>query len=226
VNVYGYIPETFVPFSFSKDNFGFWIQNTFLKNTRIRLTLNYMRYFHNEHYTEYDCKNWLYAVDFFQPVHKKLKLQGGYHFGTSDAKGYDEPGETKETSDDSDATYEEEGFSLGFSWQLPGVKKYDHFLNAEFEFAKKYYTTKNFLEEDEEHAGRVDDNLQLSVTYEIKLRKSLKLSAFYNFYFRDTDTEATVNKEYLSAEKDYRQNQYGLRITYNLRLSHTSGGEL
>jgi hypothetical protein len=137
---------------------------------------------------------------------------------TSDAKGYDQPGENKENSDDSDASYEEDGYRLGITWQLPRIKKFDHTLDAEFEFEKRYFTSKHYLELDREHAGRIDDVFQMDFTYSIKLSKSLKLSAFYNYYLRDTYTSAVENQEYLSAEKDYRQNQVGLKISYNLKF--------
>jgi hypothetical protein len=218
VDIYGYTPETFVPFGFSKDNFGFWIQNTFFRNTRIKLSLDYSKYYYNKHYTEYDSKNFLYAINLYQQVYKNLKLEVGYHFVTSDAKGYDQPGENKENSDDSDASYEEDGYRLGITWQLPRIKKFDHTLDAEFEFEKRYFTSKHYLELDREHAGRIDDVFQMDFTYSIKLSKSLKLSAFYNYYLRDTYTSAVENQEYLSAEKDYRQNQVGLKISYNLKF--------
>lgn len=218
VNVYGYTPETFVPFGYAKDNYGFWIQNTFFKNTRIRLAFDYSKYYHNKHYTEYDCNNLTYGIGLYQAILKKLKLEIGYEFEMSDAKGYDEPGETKESADDSDATYEEDGFVFGLNWELPGFKKLDHNLDVKLGFQKRYYLSKHYLEIDQEHAGRVDDNFQLFVTYDVKLYKSLRLGAFYKFFMRDSDTKAVENKAYLSAEKNYRQSQFGLELTYNLKF--------
>ncbi|MCK9399392.1 MAG: hypothetical protein M0Q51_05285 [Bacteroidales bacterium] len=218
VDIYGYTPETFVPFGYSKDNFGFWIQNTFFKNTRVKLSMDYSKYYYNKHYTEYDSKNFLYAVNLYQTVFKNLKLEIGYHFLTSNAKGYDERGETRENSNDSDASYEEDGYRFGITWQLPAIKKIDHDLDVELEFERRYFSSKHYLELDPEHAGRVDNNFQMAVTYNIKLNKSLKLSAFYNYFMRDTNTSAVENQVYLSAEKDYRQNQFGLKISYNLKF--------
>jgi hypothetical protein len=218
VEIYGYTPETFVPFGFSKDNYGFWIQNTFFRNTRIRLGMDYSTYYYNKHYTEYDSKNFIYAINLYQQVIKNLRLEFGYNYITSDAKGYDEPNENKENSDDSDASYEEDGFRFAFSWQLPRFKKLDHDLDVEFVFEKRYYTTTHYLELDPEHAGRVDDVFQMNFTYSVMLFKSWKLSAFYNFFFRDTNTSAVENQAYLSAEKDYRQSQIGLEVTYNLKF--------
>ena len=216
VEVYGYTPETFVPFGFSKDNFGFWIQNTFFKNTRVKLSLDYARYFHNKHYTEYDCNNYLFGGNIYQQLNKKLKLEIGYVFVTSDAKGFDEPGESKEDTDDSDASYKANEYFLGFTWQMPRFKKHDHDLDIGAEFEKRYYLSEHYYEVDPEHAGRIDNNFKLQVLYAIELNKSFKLSAFYNYFMRNSNTSAVENQSYLSEEKDYRQSQAGLKITYNL----------
>jgi hypothetical protein len=218
VEIYGYTPITFVPFSFSKDNYGFWIQNTFFKSTRVRLSFDYSSYYYNKHYTEYDSKNFLYGINLYQTVFDKLRLEIGYHFLTSDAKGYDGPGETKEYSNDADASFEEDGFSFGVTWELPRLKKMNHDLDMEFDFEKRYFTTTHYVEMDPEHAGRVDNCVQASVTYNFELSKSWKLSAFYNFFFRDTYTSSNYNKAYLSAEKDFRQNQIGLKAIYYLKF--------
>jgi hypothetical protein len=212
------VPETFVPFSFSKDNYGIWIQNTFFKNTRIRLSLDYGRYYHNVHYTEYDCKNLTYGFLINQPITKKIRLEAGYEFTTSDAKGYDQPGETKENSDDADATNEADGFFMSCSWQIPDVLKHKHSLEAGIAYEKRYYTTDHYVEEDPEHAGRVDNNLSYNFTYNFQLSKAFDLSAFYRWFGRDSGSPSIVNDWYLSNEKDYRQGQVGIEVTYSLKF--------
>lgn len=214
VDVLGYVPETFVPYSFAKENYGIWAQNTFFKNTRIRGSINYALYYHNEHYTEYDCKNWVFGLTLYQPLHKKVRMELGWEFTTSDAKGYDEPFETRETSDDADATYEEDVFMLAITWQLPKMLKKNHDINFDGEYLKRYYTTNNYLEEDPEHAGRVDDAWRCFFTYSISLSKSFEASAFYKWYGRNTSSESEFNELYLAAEKDFRQNQYGIGVSY------------
>ena len=182
-DVYGYTPETFVQFAFAKDNYGFWIQNTFFKNTRVRLALDYSKYYHNKHYTEYDCKNIIGGVALYQPLHEKVRLELGYEYEHSDAKGYDEPGETREGADDADATYNEYGFVLGVDWKLPEIKKKEHDLDVKLAYQKRYYLSEHYLEEDREHVSRVDDNIQLVVNYNFELNKSFTLGAFYRYYY-------------------------------------------
>ena len=218
VEVYGYTPETFVPFSYAKDNYGFWIQNTFFKNTRVKLAFDYAQYFHNKHYTEYDSKNYIFGISLFQPLNKKIKLQAGYEYEYSDAKGYDEDGETRQTADDADATYKEYGFDLGLTWQLPEIKKKEHSIELLLGYQNRIYLSEHYLEEDPEHTGRVDDNVQVALNYDFNISKAFTLGAFYKFAMRNSDSESAINSLYLAAEKEYHQNQVGLQVVYNIKF--------
>ena len=125
VNVYGYTPETFQPYSFAKENLGLWAENTFFGNSRVRLSFNYAKYYHNQHFTEYDCNNLNYGINLYQTIHKKLKVGIGYDFTASDAKGYDQNNENKRNSDDSDASYDEDSYFVSCSWDFPFLRKLD-----------------------------------------------------------------------------------------------------
>ena len=218
VPIYGYTPQTFVPFSFSKDNYGFWIQNTFFKSTRIRLYLYYAEYFHNSHFTEYDCKNYSYRLQLNQKVTKNFRFDFSYEFLISDAKGYDQPGETKETSDDADASHEGDEFGLGLSYKFPDIKKHDNDLSIDVDYAVRYYTTDNYVELDPEHAGRVDNMLSYAIKYRYRVKKNMYLTAFYRWNGRDSNTESPINSEYVSEEKDYRQGIVGLEYSWRFKF--------
>lgn len=217
VEVFGYTEETFQPFAFSKDNYGFYIQNTFFKNTRVRALFNYAKYFHNQHFTEYDCDNFTYGVKLYQPLNKKLRVEAGYRFSTSDAKGYDSTVDMPATTTGPDASYEEDFFSLALRYSLPKLMKHSQAINLESTFAIRYYSSPHPLELDEEHAGRVDKNFRTYITYTYYLARNMNIAAFYNFYVRDTDTKAEENREYISNEKDYKQNLLGVKFSYTLK---------
>lgn len=218
VNIYGYKPISFQPYAFAKENIGFWIQNKYFKNTRIMLTFDYARYLHNKHFTEYDCNNITTGVNIYQQLNKKLRLDFGYKFTNSDAKGYDASFETEDSKDGPDATYIEDQFSIGAYWKMPKIFKKYNTLDLECRFNNRYYRTDLPLEIDPLHAGRFDENFRLYTTYKIKLSKTIDLKAFYNWYFRDTDTKAEINREDISDEKDYRQIQTGLEVIYSFGL--------
>jgi len=217
VDVYGYTPITYQPYSFSKDTYGFWIQNTFFKNSRVQLTYNYQLYYHNEHYTEYDSKNHLYRIKLFQPLSKALRLELMYQFTRSNAKGYDGPDESIDFSDDPDATFDEDGFVGGIVWNMPKIRKLTHSLKGECVIYNRYYQTEQFVTVDPLHAGRIDKNLRFYFNYDISLSKQFSLNAYYNWLWRDSGSE-TINDQYISDEKDYKQNQIGLELKYNFKF--------
>jgi len=217
VDVYGYTPETFKPYAFSKDYFGLIFQNTYFKNTRITLSLHYARYYHNQYFTAYDSKDFIYGIKFYQPLHKKFRLKASYHFVTSDAKGYNSAIETPETSQGPDATFEEDRFTLGFLWYLPRISDRSNHIDINFGLLLRYYSSKYPPLVDPLHSGRVDHNYRFTAAYRISLSKAFRLSAYYRLYLRDSDTKALINSWYVSNEKDYSQYHIGIELTYKIK---------
>ena len=218
VFLFGNTTRTFQPYVFSKDNYGFWIQNTFFKNSRVKFSLYYSTYYHNERYTEFDSKNFTYSFQLYQRIHKKVRIDIGYQYITSDAKGYDSSVETPETTNGPDATYVEDRFLFGIVWQPPRIAKRKHSLEGKMGLFKRYYSSSHPWQIDRLHAGRVDENLRFYVYYKLKLNKSWQLTAYYNWFRRKSDTSALLNKRFVSNEKDYRQNIIGLEVTYALKF--------
>lgn len=213
--VYGFSDDTtFTPYVFTKNNYGAWVQYSVFKNTRFRLYYYYMQYYHNKHYTEYDSKNTLYRFKVWQRFLEDFTFEFTYQYIYSDAKGYDQPGEDKETSDDGDATYEEDGFVFGLMYRLPRIKKRYHTLEFETVIYNRYYKTEKPVIIDRLHAGRVDNNLRFYVTYYLSVSKNWKFKAFYRWLGRDSGTTSILNEQFVSNEKDYKQNQFGIELEY------------
>ena len=214
VEIYGYTPETFQPFAFAKESYSVYVQKYFYKKTRVRLDFSYMKYYHNEHFTEYDCNNILLGGKIYQTITKKLRIDLGYAYVTSDAKGTpgidEDPTITKAT----DASYVEDKYELQLNYRLPDLMKKRQSVTAKGTLAMRYYQSLHPLELDREHAGREDLNIRLYFTYKININKKAGLSLFYNWYMRDTKTTALENTEYLSNEKDYKQNLMGVNFSY------------
>ncbi|MCF8367958.1 MAG: hypothetical protein K9G76_02875 [Bacteroidales bacterium] len=218
VDEYGYVPISFQPYAFSKDDYDFWIQKYFFKGTRLKFSISHALYFHNEHYTEYDSKDMYYGMYIYQQVLKNLRLEFNYMYVTSDAKGYDAAYETLENTNGPNATFEEDRITAGLFWKLPKLQKKKQDFSAKIAFLNRYYQSPHPVEIDELHAGRVDKNIRMYFNYQITLNKSMKLEAFYNWYFRDTETTSDINREFVSDEKDYLQNTVGIEFTYDFKL--------
>ena len=215
VKYYGYTPITFQPYEFSKDDFSFWLQHSFSwKTTRARAYFSYMRYFLNSSNTEYDSNDFLYGLRIYQSLLNNLDINIGYYYITSDAKGYDEPGESRESSDDSDATNYEHVYLAGFDLQLPKIFSLKNEISIDAQYQRAFYTTNHFLELDPLHAGRYDYNYRVFVNYNWDLFRNFSITAFYQWMGRESSTSAEANREYVSDEKDYTQYRVGLRFNY------------
>jgi hypothetical protein len=214
VQVLGVTPETFQPYSFSKNEFSVWLQHSFLSDTRARFYFSYMSYYHNEHFTEYDCDNLLYGFRVFHDFNKKISADAGYRFISSDAKGFDEPGESKGSSDDADASNNEHLFSAGITFQMPPVFKLDNTLQLSGQYSRRNYTTPVSRTLDVYHAGRSDNSYNLEIDYSIAVLRNFSISAFFNYVTRITETSIDQNQAFLTAEKDFSQNLIGLNFNY------------
>jgi hypothetical protein len=214
--VYGDVPQQYQPMSYSKNNWGVWLQNTFFRNTLVRLSFYYDQYYYNPHFTEYDCKEFTYGIRITQPFLDRFKFEGAYAFSTSDAKGYDDPGETKENSDEADASYYENAGAARLTYEIPRFFDKKHNLQLEGSYQRRIFTSEHYLEVDPLHAGRYDNVFEVTALYELWVIKDLRIRAFYNWFMRDASTTAKQNQDYVSAEKDYRQNQVGIEVTYYL----------
>ena len=217
VNYYGYVPEAFQPYEFSKDDYSFWIYHVFKwKTTRARAYFSYDRYYLNPSNTEYDSNDFLYGLRVYQALSDKLDIYVGYFYITSDAEGYDEPGETIETSDDSDATNYEHVYAFGFDYEMPKIFKLKNEISIDAQYQRAFYTTGHFLELDPLHAGRYDYNYRVFVNYNWDIFKRFSVTAFYQWMARESSTSAQANQEYVSDEKDYTQYRLGLRFNYSI----------
>lgn len=220
VNFVGFVPEAFKPMAFSKETYDFYTQYTFLKNTGVRLSLDYARYFYNVHYIEYDSNDFSYEIRILQPLSQKLRLQAAYTYTFSDAKGFDEFHETKENSNDADATFYDNNFFASLRWALPAYFKLNHSLTFSGSYAQRNFSSPLYVEIDPMHAGRIDYNYRFSLLYRVRVNRSVSATVFYNYLGRRTSSRSEINREYISLEKDYNQNQIGFSLIYNYKLKY------
>ena len=216
VNEFGYTPPTFQSYDFKKDELGGWIQYALFSGTRVRGLVSYMRYFYNEHFTEYNCRNSLYGVELYQTVHKNLKLNAGFEVVYSRADG------NAETDPSNDVNT----YVLGAELQLPKAFGRVNSIGLEGEYTSTDFTTHHFLEFDKTHAGRRDYEYRVSATYSFELLDNLGLALTYGWHQRNTVTAALENAVDLANEKNYRQYQIGLEAKYTVNIVPSDDSEL
>jgi hypothetical protein len=218
----GYVPGAFTPMAFTKENYSLFAEHRY-KNSRLKLSLNYTRYFYNVHYIEYDAIEPFFELTFTQDLlDKDLRLSGAFGYKISNAKGYDQEGETLENSDDGDASFNDYTYELSARYKLPKLFNHSNNITIDAMAGRKNFTTENFVEIDELHAGRQDFNYKLEFTYRYYISRTMYTQLFYNFYGRQTTSASDVNSELVSNEKNYTQYQVGLSLSYTFNPNFKS----
>ncbi|MBX2991530.1 MAG: hypothetical protein KF749_10240 [Bacteroidetes bacterium] len=201
-------PIVYQPFSFKKDEVGGWLQYALFTTTRVRTTFSFARYFYNEHFTEYDCKNISVGIILYHTVTKNLKLTAEFEATSSRGDG----------TVDMNPSYNQNVYGIAVEYQLPKFLGRKNSIGVGGEFSRSCYTSTHFLELDPNHAGRDDRSYRVSASYNFELLKNLGLMLSFGWHDRKVKTAATQNAEYLSAEKDYRQYQVGLDVRYAFNI--------
>ncbi len=217
VNLVGYTEEAFQPYEFAKDDYSFYLHHSLLSKTSYRLYLSFMKYFHNKHFTEYDCDNYHIGAKIYQKITNKIKIDLAYDFIYSEA--------TRVSKDPRvlgntivDPTNDEHILSLGVGYTLPKILGKKNSLSVSAKYYRRFYTTDIYHELDPLHAGRYDYNYRVFLNYDIDLIKGVSTSFFYNWLLRESSTSVEENKEAIAEEKDYRQNIFGIKLGYKFKL--------
>jgi len=201
-------PIVYRPFAYTKDEVGGWLQYTLFPTTRVRVNVTYARYFHNKHFTEYDCSNTEIGFALYKTIWDDLNLSVGFGLVYSRGDG----------TIDMNPSYDQNSYSLDVEYRLPNIFHRSNTISIGGQYAYRGFITKHFLELDPNHAGREDFIYEINATYTVDVLANLTLGLAYAWRYRDTETSAVQNADYLSAEKDYRQHQIGLDMKYTLKL--------
>jgi len=170
--------------------------------TEFRYTLDY----YDKNFLEYDRT--LRGVAVFLRYDGAFYLKPGYGYSDADCRGYDTQGETKSASDDFDASFEEDEFSLtvgngnsvaGFDFRLTG------------KYTLRYYTSEKPPDRDPIHSTRKDTYYTLSGSLSYALPFcALELSSSYE----KRASESEVNPE-IEAIRGYNRMTIGIAVATN-----------
>ena len=216
VRMIGLVPERFQRFSYARDEVRLTARRTLFQSTGAAISYSLVRYYNNQHFTEYDSRNIVWEFGLSHPLLSTLRVNAGYMFTTSDAVAVDEPGETPATADDADGSYDEDAYSAGFTWRLPRLLGLTTRISMAGEYSRRFYTTLHFAQVDPQHAGREDLEYMATIEWNIRFDDHWELVVGYTWWQRDSRTAATENEPLLSDEKDYRKHQLELGVTYDL----------
>jgi len=175
-----------------------------------RVKYEYMGY--DQDFVEYDSDAWTTGlVAVMRPV-RGVRVDLGYAFRKLTARGYDEVGETRETSDDSDISYEQDEYALKVRWDLGRrVSDIPTVLTFGAKLSERFYQTGREVADDPYHAGREDTYWTFTGRSAHELSDGLTLEVFYEHRKRSSESEYV---EELGLYKDYTDDRVGLRLIF------------
>ena len=178
---------------------------------RARYHLGLAVFRHSDAYTEFDSENVFAGVRLDQEVGRGLRFSYALEYTDSAAQGYDEPGETLETSDDTDPSYRQFDIMLAVRYRLPGKRDSTFFLQGEL--GQREYTTNRPPDLVPLHAGREDDILRFYASWQVELSKRYSLTLFAQT--RDRSSTALIDFD-IGLERNFEQYELGARLSARL----------
>ncbi len=214
----GYTAESFKPFEFEKEGYNFWIQQKIIKSTKVRAYFSLSNYFYNKHFIEYDSKNLMLGFRIYHNLAEMISLNGGYKYTKSEAKGFDENGESKDNSDDVNPSYNEHSFFSALELKLPKFNQLKNEIKIDFQFDRKLFVSDNIPELDPLHSGRIDNNYSFGLEYLLHPNSKTSLSIFAEYTTNKAKSEYELNTNEIAEEKDFSQLLAGLRFNYKIEF--------
>jgi hypothetical protein len=180
--------------------------------TRLGLSArwDYREYRYDPEFIEYDARAMTAGVGATLRPRRGLRVDLGYDLRQSVARGYDEEGETRSTSDDSDTSYDQDSYHVrarceaGRLWGRPAV------VTLRGSLARRFYLTGKSRQEDPYHAGRDDTYGTIAGGLEVRLDERARVEVFAEWRTRDAHSDAVPD---IGRTKDFDAARLGIRLT-------------
>jgi len=167
----------------------------------------YDDYGYDQDFVEYDTwSNTFGARVTVRPVHG-LRLDGQYEYRRSLSRGYDELGEDKRTSDDSDTTYDQNEYELRARLEAGRVRGLPVVLKVRLGMQRRYYLTENTA--DRYHAGRDDTMWVAGARVELGLTDLTSLVCAYEHRARRSESDVIPT---IGDAKDYDADRFSVQF--------------
>lgn len=138
-----------------------------------------------------------------------LRVDAGYALRSLTARGSDEVGEARATSDDSDTTYDQDEYSLHVRWEAGKWWGRRAVVSASARNARRYYLTSKSGVDDPYHAGREDRYWVAGASVELELTASSGVVGFYQYRGRAVDSPFVGS---IGDLKDYEAHRVGIMV--------------
>jgi hypothetical protein len=171
--------------------------------------------FYNQPFMENDNWEWRFGGYLaYRPV-RPLKIRAEYYYSDVLARGADTVGETRETSDDGDGSYERDSYEITLQFYLP-KKLVVTGLSLSAQYQAYFFTSSQPPERDRYHVGRKDEYQRYEISCSTRtLWREMSLDGGYRFTERDSSAPwETGEGESIDEDKDYTDNRYWIGVDY------------
>jgi hypothetical protein len=171
-------------------------------------SFKYEAYLYDWDFIEYDSKASTYGIRAIMRPNSRVRVDVGYAIRRSVARGYDEPGETRATSDDSDTTYDQNEYMARVRWGAGRWWGKPAAVTLRGRLVRRFYLTEKHGADDPFHAGREDTVLTLSARGSLGLGDGAALEGFVEHRSRWVDSPVI---EDIGELKDYGAWRVGVK---------------
>ncbi len=217
ISDFGYTPETFQDMDLSGKILTARFEQRLLKDMKIHISISSIGLDYNDQFIEYNSRDTAASIRFYKNLTRNIRINGGILLRKSNAKGFDNAGETKEISDDYDASFNQRGFIAGAEIKMPLLFRIKNSFSISFRYNKRNYLTLDLPETDPFHAGRKDNYSKLLLSYSISPSKAYSFSLFFKINRRISSRNSDYDAVDLALEKNYFQSIMGVRFNYYFR---------
>ncbi len=176
-----------------------------------KLSLETNRRYYNKPFIENDIEAWELRGNVRFRATRWLDIDVDYGWEDAAGRGYDTVGETPETSDDGDPSYERDLYRLGFGIDTPFLDPVVDGLDVAGLFMDYYYTTKKPIFDAPFQRGRRDKWGKVFVTLHKRLNRRISLDVGFTYSERAVESPWYGD---ITLDKNYIQHRYSVGADY------------
>ena len=166
----------------------------------------YQRSQYNDYFPEYDSDR--NGITFFAAKYDPIQIEAGWTFQKSIARGYDQQGETKDNSEETDISYEQDVF-FGKIGKDFTIFKRNLKISFDAEIAHRVYVSEKPYLLDPLHAGRDEWTAQIAPDIRIYMTGKIWSDLNYEYSFRRASSELNPDIPML---RDFDKHQVTMTI--------------
>lgn len=170
--------------------------------------------FYNRPFMENDNKEWNGAIQVTWSNWRMWQIHAKYQYSDAIARAIDTVGETRETSDDGDGSYERDFYEVGVRMRPQGLWPAKEF-EVKGQYMGYWFTNTRPVWEDPLHSGRQDNVYYLELTAGSEtLFDWITLTLGYRFAQRTSSLPGTFEGDD-AEDKDYKNNRAWIEARYS-----------